>query len=176
MTHVYADNYTDWLYDITEKWISKCSRNTYHHAIVRLEHAEFNPHVSRDLNRVRDAIALWKNTTGIMEDTPLSASILEVMVSLAMRCEKEIMHEPRLGDRTHLWFWMMFQSLGFDQMYDENYNAAYVTDVITKLNSRKYKKNGEGGLFTVHTHPEVDMRKIELWYQMQLALREYLGI
>ena len=176
MTRVFADNYTDWLYETAENWLSKCSRNSYHHAIVRLEHATFNSRIERDMNRVQDALALWKSITGMNDETLPEASILEVMISLALRCENEIMHEPRLGDRTHLWFWMMFASLGLNEMYDENYNASYVNDVINKLNTRRYAKNGRGGLFTVQSHPEIDMRKIEVWYQMQLALREYLGM
>lgn len=176
MTHVFADNYTDWLYEVSETWISKCSAKSYHRAIVRLDHALFKSDIPRDKNRIDDAVTLWKTTTGMTEDTLAEASILEVMISLALRCENEIMHDPRLGDQTHLWFWMMFHSLGLEPFDDDNYDPKAINDIIEKLNRRRYFRNGKGGLFAVYSHPEIDMRKTEVWYQMQLALCEYLGM
>ena len=99
-------------------------------------------------------------------------SVLEMMIALAIRCE-DIMYDPDTGDKTARWFWVMIDSLGLTNMTGERYNKQYVDATIDILLNREYKRNGEGGLFTVE-NCDVDMRSIEIWYQMSKYLNTIL--
>lgn len=99
-------------------------------------------------------------------------SVLEMMIALALRCE-DTMYDPDIGDQTARWFWDMVDSLGLTNMTGERYNKQYVDATIDILLNREYRRNGEGGLFTVK-NSDVDMRSIEIWYQMSKYLNDIL--
>lgn len=135
---------------------------------------EFSYIIPMDGNRAEDGIDLryrFGDEKGI-EDTTISShlndrpcSVLEMMAALAIRCEEHIMDDPDIGNRTDKWFWDMIVSLGLGMMDDSHFDMTYVNRVIIKFLDRKYKRNGEGGLFTVK-HCIRDMRTAEIWYQM----------
>ena len=99
-------------------------------------------------------------------------SILEMMVALSIRCEETIMTDEQYGDRTGSWFWNMIESLGLDGMNNARFDTNFVDIVLGNFINRHYKRNGEGGLFTIDGIKK-DMRKTEIWYQMCWYL-EYL--
>lgn len=101
------------------------------------------------------------------------ATMLEVMVALAIRCEENIMHEDDLGDRSYEWFYGMLCSSGLDDCYDFNFNEEEARQIVTRILERKYSKNGKGGLFTL-SNPPKDLRKVEIWYQLLWYLDEVL--
>ena len=96
-------------------------------------------------------------------------TVLELMVALAMRVEEHIMYDEDEGDRTGRWFWDMIESLGLSYMTNDEYDAGRVGKIIDQFIHRKYRKNGEGGLVTLPDCPQ-DLRKVEIWYQMQWYL------
>jgi hypothetical protein len=100
-------------------------------------------------------------------------SVLEMLIALAIRCEEHIMDDPDIGNRTGQWFWNMIINLGLGFMDDTKFDENYVKDVISRFLYRKYKRNGEGGLFTVE-HCKNDLRTVEIWYQMCWYLDEVL--
>ena len=92
-------------------------------------------------------------------------SILEMMVALSLRCEEHIMADDEIGDRTGRWFWEMIDNLGFESMYDGNFDKVYADKIIFRFLNREYEPNGDGSLFTINNR-NVDLRKVEIWYQM----------
>ena len=92
-------------------------------------------------------------------------SVLEMMVALSLRCEEHIMSDDEIGNRTGRWFWEMIDNLGLESMYDDNFDKVYADKIIYRFLNREYEPNGDGGLFTVHNR-NVDLRKVEIWYQM----------
>lgn len=100
-------------------------------------------------------------------------SVLEMLIALAFRCEEHIMQDSDAGDRMGQWFWNMIVNLGLGTMSDSRFNAAYTDEVIFRFMDRKYKRNGEGGLFTVE-RCKGDMRSAEIWYQMNWYLDSIL--
>lgn len=100
-------------------------------------------------------------------------SVLEMLIALAFRCEEHIMTDPDIGNRMGQWFWNMIVSLGLGSMSDSRFDAAYTDDVISRFMNRKYKRNGEGGLFTVE-RCKYDMRTVEIWWQMNWYLDSIL--
>lgn len=83
------------------------------------------------------------------------------------------MQDSDAGDRMGQWFWNMIVNLGLGTMSDSRFNAAYTDEVIFRFMDCKYKRNGEGGLFTVE-RCKGDMRSAEIWYQMNWYLDSIL--
>ena len=96
-----------------------------------------------------------------------------MMVALAIRCEEHIMGDQDIGDRTGLWFWGMIENLGLLSMTDTAFNKRRVDEIIDIFLNREYKRNGEGGLFTVKNHRD-DLRTVEIWYQLMWYLNEIM--
>ena len=59
----------------------------------------------------------------------------------------------------------MISNLGLEFMSDTKFDKRYLDGVISKFLNREYKRNGEGGLFTVKNCKH-DLRTAEIWYQM----------
>lgn len=104
-----------------------------------------------------------------LDDRP--CSVLEMMIALSIRCEEHIMEDPDIGDRTGQWFWNMIVSLGLGSMTDSKFDEGRADQIMEKFLNREYARNGKGGLFTV-SNRRVDMRSIEIWYQMFLYLED----
>ncbi len=131
-----------------------------------------------DMNRVEDGVALryrFASETGLPQAVIAheldvnEASVLEVMVALAIRCEEHIMSDYDIGNRTGFWFWEMVRNLDLKRMSDYYFEEGYVSQTLNRLFRHEYSKDGKGGLFCV-PGCQVDMRKIEIWYQMCLYL------
>ncbi|EET59470.1 hypothetical protein BRYFOR_08561 [Marvinbryantia formatexigens DSM 14469] len=167
-----AENaYFTWLYDLmcAQRFAAGIS---YKKLFRSLFNRHFIYRIPNDRNRASDGIALRRrfeyDYTGdaskdIYPGKP--CSILEMMVALAIRCEKDIMDDPHKGDRTRQWFWHMIVSLGLNGMNDDCYDESVVDDILHKFLWRQYKKTGEGGLFTIKNCTQ-DLRDAEIWIQM----------
>ena len=146
----------------------------------RLHEIEFTYIIEMDGNRASDGIAL-RYRFGLengyskelireyLDGEP--CSVLEMMVALAFRCEEHIMYDPEIGDRTGQWFWTMIVNLGLSSMDDSKFDDQFVEDVMFRFLNRRYKMNGEGGLFVLN-HCKRDLRRIEIWYQLMWYLNE----
>lgn len=152
----------------------------YERVLLYLFSREFYWVVDMDRNRAEDGLELRE--TFAMEQghpfffwrgyLPEYCTVLEMMVALAVDCEERIMGDPDLGDRTHIWFWIMMNKLGLDGMTDSRFdeNRAYL--IVDRMLNRTFSKNGAGGLFGKLSH-EGDMREVEWWYQLNYYLMEY---
>ena len=146
-----------------------------------LSKTDFYYTIPMDGNREADGIDLryrfgYENSydesmiAAYLDDRP--CSVLEMMIALAIRCEENIMDDPDIGDRTGQWFWSMIENLGLSDMDDAEYDELYVHRIVKRFLDRGYKKNGEGGLFTIHHSAGRDLRNVEIWYQMCWYLDE----
>lgn len=167
--HVINDRYFDWMYSLVcEK------RPEYRKLLTHLHQREFYYILEMDGNRSADGIDLryrfaYENhydyalATRYLDDK--ECSVLEMMVALAIRCEDDYMGDAGTDNRTSQWFYAMIKSLGLDSMTDDIFDERYVDEVVDRFLDRKYKRNGEGGLFTTKDRRR-DMRAAEIWYQM----------
>lgn len=172
--------YFQWMYSIVcDNRYSK--RSSYRKLLRRLHREPFTYTIYMDGNRAADGIDLRYRfgyekgyrqpfIASYLDDKP--CSVLEMMIALSIRCEEHIMEDPDVGNRTGQWFWNMIVSLGLGPMIDSRYSEEYVNDRLNRFLNRNYKRNGEGGLFTVQ-RPRRDMRNIEIWYQMCMYLEEF---
>lgn len=99
-------------------------------------------------------------------------SILELMVSLSIQCEDRIMTNG-VDDNTSKWFWIMIESLGLDIFDDGRWDEYEVEIIIQHFLDRKYRKDGKGGLFWVKNSKE-NLREMEIWWQMNLYIRDFV--
>ena len=164
------NDYFEWLWNFT-----KCRGHSQNRKIITLLHnIEFRYSIPMDANREEDGIDLRyrfitevgipKNYQEVYGYLDGPCSVLEMMIALAIRCEESIMDDPDIGDRTSEWFWLMMKNLGLDYMSDRKFDRDIAEEKVSIFLDRKYKRNGEGGLFVVNGRR--DLRKVEIWYQM----------
>ena len=164
------NDYFEWLWNFT-----KCRGHSQNRKIITLLHnIEFRYSIPMDANREEDGIDLRyrfitevgipKNYQEVYGYLDGPCSVLEMMIALAIRCEESIMDDPDIGDRTSEWIWLMMKNLGLDYMSDRKFDRDIAEEKISIFLDRKYKRNGEGGLFVVNGRR--DLRKVEIWYQM----------
>lgn len=169
--------YFEWMYHLV------CDEEfSYRKLMWHLYSVDFTYIINLDKNRASDGMDLryrFGYLLGIDKGTIVDyidyrpCSVLEMMIALSIRCEEHIMADPDIGDRVGQWFWNMIVNLGLGSMNDTKYDEAYVDEVINRLLNRKYKANGEGGLFTLN-NCEADLRTVDIWYQMSWYLKESL--
>lgn len=130
-----------------------------------------------DENRARDGVDLRKifaDSYGISESEIgidwKPCSCLEMMVAIARRIEYEILAIPGTED-VPKWFWMFMRNLGLDPTDSGVEDLNYVDYCINRWLSRKYQKNGFGGIFMVKDN-YFDMRRMTIWKQMNAVLNE----
>lgn len=139
--------------------------------------------LNHDENRASDGISMrlhfgednCEEKSDIFVSMPYECTCLEMMVALANRIENDIMYDPTLGNRTWQWFWEMIRCLGLDRYDDEHFDAEKVRKIVDIFMHRQYERDGSGGLFKTFD-TSVDMRKIEIWYQMQHFVNDYFAI
>ena len=172
--HEISNAYFEWLYD----WVSKDRYHpdiSYRKLLMKLHDTEFTYTIQKDQNRAEDGENLrYRFAKSDIIDEPVDyileclagpCSVLEMMIALANRCEEDYMDDPAYGDRTRQWFWGMIVNLNLGSMYDTWYDKNYVEKALYKFLNRKYDRDGRGGLFRIR-NSTVDMRKVEIWYQM----------
>ncbi|GHV47416.1 hypothetical protein FACS189499_04910 [Clostridia bacterium] len=153
---------------------------SYQKLLRRLHDIRFFYTIAMDGNRAEDGVDLryrfghergYDQTTVCAYLDDRDCSVLEVLIALAIRCEEHIMDDPDIGERTGQWFWNMIMNLDLDSMIDAEFDEGYVDDVVSRFLNREYKRNGEGGLFTINNNNR-DLRSVEIWYQMCWHLDE----
>lgn len=151
--------------------------------LMHLHRVDFTYTIPMDGNRAEDGMDLRYRfgreygyddvlVATYLDDRP--CTVLEMMVALAVRCEDHIMDNPDIGNQTARWFWVMIDSLGLQNMTGNRYSKRYVDTTLNTFLNREYKRNGEGGLFTVKGGCR-DLRSVEIWYQMCCYLDDILN-
>ena len=137
--------------------------------------------VSHDANREQDGMDLredfaddseWRKED-ILEALAGPCSVLEMLVALAMRIERDIMYTPDDGDRTGEWFKLMLDNMKLLPMTDTDYFQPYVDQILEDIMSRHYKKNSKGSIFPVKNTQGKDWRNTEIWMQMMAYFNEH---
>lgn len=172
------------LKDLYFKWLVRHVDTKQYHTkkydllLNHLHSVFFISLIDMDENREYDGIDL-RYRFGYERDIPPEdihqyidtrpCTVLEMMIALSLRVEEHIMYDDDVGNQTGRWFWDMVTSLGLINMTDERYDADQVSRTIDRFIKRKYSRNGKGGLVTLPDCSE-DLRKVEIWYQIQWYL------
>ena len=178
--------YFDWLYDFvcTSKNFPGVS---YRKLFSLLHDIEFIYILSNDENRYDDGIELRRRFSleklgytvydkdgydYILDILDSPCSVLEMLIALSLRCEEEIMDDPRYGSRLKQWFWGMIKTLGLQTMTDDNFDESFVERKIFIFLNRQYDSDGSGGLFYIPNSNE-DMRELSIWAQLNRYLNNF---
>lgn len=140
------------------------------------------PDIAMDKNRASDGLYLrnvYDELTGSDISDVLAdkeASILEVLVALAIRIEQDIMGE---GENDYgNWFLEMLSNLGLLKYSDGNFDESAVSAIFDRFMGRKYVGKGAGSLFPLKNYSVCNgknYRDLEIWSQMQYYLEENYG-
>lgn len=169
------NDYFEWMCDIVcrdrfAKNISYITLLSYLHSV------EFKYYNMSDADRASDGVNLRHRFALDSYDYNYvrsclngPCSVLEMILALAIRCEENIMSNPRVGDRTGQWFWRMIANLGLNGMIDERFDEREAEDIVYRFMEHDYSPDGRGGLFMIRC-PGKDARKLNIWNQMCLFL------
>lgn len=163
--------YLDWLVSIISS--DDYNEYSYQKLLTELYDTEFVWTVKNDDNRALDGLGFrdaYEDETGETCEKDGECSVLEMLVALAYRCENEIMWDPDEGNRTGVWFWEMITNLGLDRLDDWHFDGDVFIEIMRRFLNREYCKDGYGGPFYIEGFA-LDMRKIELWYQLNYYLQ-----
>ena len=162
-----TEQYYDWLYKIVcGEWEPR--NLSFHRLLMYLFNRDYIPACEMDVCRATDGINLryrfasennipYGKIDAVFQGVP--CSMLEMMVALAIRIEEHIMEDRSMGNRVGQWFWSMVVS------------EERAEPILARFMDRDYQPNGAGGLFTI-TRTSIDMRTIDIWYQLMSWLNE----
>ena len=144
----------------------------------KLYQFEFFSLIPNDDNRGMDGIELrddFLDRGGGQHALPFGpCTVLEMLIGLSFRLEFET-SQSKWEKTFNEWFWILIDNLELD--YRSNIdisNTEYERKIerhIIRFLERRYKSNGEGGLFPLK-NPKKDQKKIEVWYQMSAYILE----
>lgn len=171
--HDLREEYFQWILEFI--YDTNYTKVSYLKLLRHLFNKEFTYIFEMDGNRADDGIELryrfgsekgydQREIATLLDQEP--CSILEMMAALSIRCETHLMADSDYGDRTGQWFWNMINNLGLGHMTDNNFDPVFVNDILDRFLTRRFSKNGAGSLFKT-SDENVDMRDLEIWYQMQ---------
>lgn len=174
------NEYFEWMYHLVCSEKIQRNKISYRRLLYFLHSVIYTPTIEMDNSRQADGIRFRYQFTyehgypDTYVDEYLNGeecSMLEMMIALAFRVERDIMDNYQYGDRTSQWFWSMLISLGLNHMDDKNFDLRYCEQVIDDFLAHNYEPNGKGGLFTLQ-HPHRDMRDVDIWCQFMWYLDE----
>lgn len=142
-----------------------------------------------DENRAEDGLyfrSIFAQNMGLSEndymylkglgcDTSRPCSILEMFIALSRKAEDDLVHDPDYGDRTAQWFWEIMENLGLDLYDDYQFYEEEVDRILDIFLHHKYANNGSGGAFPIRNYTK-DLRKTDLWWQMNAYMEEHFRI
>lgn len=123
-----------------------------------------------DQNRVKGGLNIrtqYVHATGIFEDMIRNGpcTVLEMMLGLAG-------HMVLFREKTEsYWIWEMIDNLGLSLYSNDNYDPLAVHCILYRWMSREFEPDGKGSPFPIDI-PTHDMRKEEVWVQMNAYLTE----
>lgn len=174
-----TEQYYDWLYKIVcGEWEPR--NLSFHRLLMYLFNRDYIPACEMDVCRATDGINLryrfasennipYGKIDAVFQGVP--CSMLEMMVALAIRIEEHIMEDRSMGNRVGQWFWSMVVSTecGCYGRYPLQRRTREADP--GQFMDRDYQPNRAGGLFTL-TRTSIDMRTIDIWYQLMNWLNE----
>lgn len=164
--------YRDWLVDdvnIVED---------YTYLLRELYNIEFFSLVKYDEDRGVDGLALrekWAtevNYNGSLDFGP--ANVLEVLIGIAKRIEFQLFGTKYYDEWDYInIFWDLIENLGLGEMFGtlSRYTFDEIHEKVTHFLNRDYFRHKNGNIFKFQNEPK-DLRKLNIWTQMGLYIRE----
>lgn len=179
-------SYFQWLCDIV-----RCDQDdkSYYNLLGMMYETPFEVRIDNDINRAVDGnefkgayiLDIYDYKTKINKVFPTGperkCSILEMIMGISKRMAFELAEDESEDCDFYKYFWEIIENLGLKQYDDNQFGDSLarckieIREILNKLNERKYKKSGEGGMFPL-LFAEKNQKKVEIWYQMQAYINE----
>lgn len=175
-THKLWLNYGDWLVKLVG-----FERKGYDNLMELMHMTPFTYTVERDRNRASDGQYLRGQYFDEVrvgyagQFDRYDASVLEVLVALAIRLDNEYIGDPGEGHPEEI-FWEMLENLGFDTPKARNahFRMHYCYEILVYWMERRYDRRGTGGVFPMRKTRR-NQKKLELWDQaMEYVSENYV--
>lgn len=164
--------YRDWLIDqvnIVED---------YTHLLRELFSIEFYSLIKYDEDRGADGLALREEwATVVRYNGSLdfgAANVLEVLIGIAKRIEFQLFGTRYVDEWDYVnIFWDMINNLGLIDMFGtlSRYTFDEINEIVTHFMDRDYFRHEKGNIFVIKNDNR-DLRKLNIWTQMGLYIRE----
>lgn len=165
-------DYREWLIDKVN------AVEDYTYLLRELYSTEFYSLVKYDEDRGMDGLMLrdeWANFVDYRGSLDFGvANVLEVLIGVARRIEFQLFGTPYVDDWDYIRiFWDMIDNLGLINMYGtlSRYTFDEISDIVTHFLNRTYFRHRKGNIFILEEESK-DLRKLNIWTQMGLYIRE----
>lgn len=156
------------------QWLASLVNSKYSTRLSDLHFLEFTWEIERDRNRASDGMHLRKKFAaetdipiGIFDRMP--CSVLEMLVALAIRVEREFVGDPNRPNPGRF-FLEMLDNLGIVSVRKGS-DSLSNRRIIQRWLLRDFRDDGDGSPFPLR-EPRRDQRDIEIWDQMNAYLFE----
>ena len=164
--------YRDWL-------ISKVNTvEDYTYLLRELYSIEFYSIIKYDEDRGMDGLALrdeWAASVGYKGSLDFGvANVLEVLIGVARRIEFQLFGTQYVDDWDYVRiFWDLIDNLGLGEMFGtlSRYTFDEINEIVTHFLNRDYFRHKKGNIFLIEDEAK-DLRKLNIWTQMGLYIRE----
>lgn len=159
-------------YDAYFMWLSGLvrSKNSDRYTLLlsKLHGMDFIWIHRMDSNRYEDGIYMRREYLGELDRSDIPCSVLEMMVALALRMDREIIGESSKDEPAPI-FWEMITNLGLKRFTDSRYKRQPVEEIVLRWLTRQFDRDGSGSIFPIEKAKK-DQRKLEIWDQMHAYL------
>lgn len=170
--------YLDWMSAIA--FHDSSERSQYQSLLHHLHSIPFYFLIPMDENRMVDGIDLryrFAHDHSLNPEDTMSelgqnnsCSVLEMMVALALKGDERVLYDYETGSKSDYIFKAMLASSQLTDSRNDRFSPEYVSYRVDCILKREYEYDGFGGLFTVN-NPRMDMRDVDIWYQMNWYLQ-----
>lgn len=150
----------------------------YTYLLRELFKIQFYSLVKYDEDRGMDGLALreeWATSVGYTGSLDFGvANVLEVLIGIALRIEFQLFGTKYYDEWDYVnIFWDMIDNLGLGEMYGalSRYTFDEINEIVTHFLQRDYFRHKKGNIFIIENDPR-DLRKLNIWVQMGLYIRE----
>ena len=179
------NSYFDWLVDRTgDTRFAESPDQSYLQLLEIMHQTPFRVTIGNDVNRAQDGIDLRRAFTKDAGDVSYvwlneqTCSMLEMFIALAERMDM-MLEDDDTPYSLEWYFWEMVKNCGLYNYTDETlFNPRCeeeVESILERINAREYTKMGLGSMFPLRAiplHGARDMRKAEIWAQMNAYVNE----
>jgi len=165
--------YRDWLIDKVN-----VMDGDYTYLLRELFSIEFYSIVKYDEDRGMDGLALrdeWAEGVRFLGSLDFgNANMLEVLIGIAKRMEFRLFGTEYYDEWDYVKiFWDLIDNLGFAGMFGDisRYVFDEIRENVTHFLNRDYFRHKNGNIFRFENEPK-DLRKLNIWTQMGLYIRE----
>ena len=150
----------------------------YTYLLRELYNIEFFSLVKYDEDRGVDGLALREQwATGVRYEGSLdfgAANVLEVLIGIAKRIEFQLFGTKYYEEWDYVnIFWDLIDNLGLGDMFGDisRYTFDEIHEIVSHFLNREYFRHKKGNIFIFENEPK-DLRKLNIWTQMGLYIRE----